>query len=475
MTKIFMLLQLEILSVIRSKDLYTYFLPKILVYAFFYLQAVCFVMFFIYTIPGIDAVTEIVSGLFFRYWLALILLDLLLRILFRPVSHPLVTPFTVMPVPLKTLIRIAHWKSLVNHFNLFWILFIIPLILGTQYCHVPVSLVTATILTIILIDYVSVILKLIAPRFAALLIFMCLFPVLFFHTMYHFPEWVFPFVSPVGWFLVAALLAMFIVVSDFVATWAYRYRYYKPESSVDYLPGNFHFQCPEMIFPYMLLTWRSIVRNTRPQTMLFSTLLIITLSGLLIYKIADNQNLLTYYLLTCLNGSAGFSLGYHLFSIDVKILPLLHTHMINLRHYLSAKLWLLNLATLISATVYSAVIIGNLHDLVGVVSNVFIVIGICNPLILVTGILFSQKLDLSSNSFANAQGSSVYQLISVLIISGIPVFIMALVSQVADRLSSGYLVLVAGILITLQSRNITNGFLRVIYNFVKYDKIQRNL
>ena len=468
-----MLLRLEMLSVYRSNELYTYLAPKFVVYAFFYAQAVCFALYYVHTIPGIHTISELVSGLFFRYWPAFIALDLLLRILFRTVPHPLITPFAVLPVPARALIRIAHWKSLANHFNLIWILFFIPLILSSQHYNTP--LLVAFVFLVIHMDYVSVILKLTIPRIAALILSAILLLVLFSNRWCIFVECDFPVVSRAGLFLAAALLVLLILVSDFVVIWAYNYHHYRPESGMFKFPGNLHIKSPENSFSHMLLIWRSIVRNVRTRTMMFSTLLILILSGLLIFKLEENHSLLTDYLLTCMHGAAGFSVGYHLFSIDLSILPLLHTSRINQSRYLSAKLWFLNLATLISSTFSIALLVGNMNDLLRIAGNVFLVMGICNPLIVVTGILFSRKLDLSRNSFANAQGSSVYQMISVMIISIIPVCILALVSQVAGRVTSDYLILAVGILILGPCRNITGSLLSVIYNFVKYEKMQRLL
>jgi hypothetical protein len=401
-----------------------------------------------------------------------------------------------------------------NHFNMLWMLLIIPLLISEQNHFLMILDYLCWLLLVLMLDNVSVMVMLIIPRIARLLILIFFLLVLLGHISLSRMDWSFFSGISEGGYSTQVLLIFVVFISDIAVVRAYIYRFYNPDlgyvqrtpSRVNKLSEHVGFParmtlsgwhpatkkqkiCTDkaivssegslggikslrMYNPFMSLIYKSVVRNARPRTMLFSTwLLLILLCGLIV-KTGDNQSFMTYYLFTCLNGVAAFSIGYHLFSIDTGIYPLFHTSVTNIESYISAKYWFLTLATLIIASIFIPLLAEDIHDTIRFLSNASLVLGVCNPLVLLLGIQFSQKMDLFRNSFANAQGSNFYQMVLLVIISLLPVAILVAVSQIVSPPYVDYLILAAGLVIVSLYRKVIGGCLIMIFKGVKYDKIQ---
>ncbi len=472
MSKILILTRLNILAVYRDQSFYTNTLPKFLVVAFIYLQAMYYVFLFLDNNSGPLALGGLVRELINKYWLTLFALDLGLRILFRTITNPVIPPFNVLPLQKETIIRFVHWKSVVNHFNLIWILMIIPLLVGEQSGGLMLLDYFSWILLVLLLDYVAVIAKLMVHRSAAMVISIIFMLIFWGIISLSIPGWSFMSGMSEGNSGMLILLISSVIVLDLVVVRAYLYRYFHPESNFTIETRQGKNKSLELYLPYTLLIYKSIVRNSRPRSMLFSTMLVIILSWVLIVKTSDNQSLITYYFLTCLNGAAAFSIGYHLFSIDMGIYPFLHASETSITGYISAKYWLLTLFTLVCSSVCIPVLAENIPDLIRFLGNVSMVLGVCNPLILLVGIQFSQRMDLSRNSFANAQGSNVLQMVCLVLISVLPVGILIMVSHMVSRSYVDYLIMATGLVLFGLNRIYIKGFLSLVYNSVKYEKMQ---
>ncbi len=474
MTRFILILHISILSVYRSKSFYSQTIPGLLFYFILYIQALIFVYSGIAEELNILVFQELIYEKLEIYIIGIILTDLTIRTAFRnlPIAHR--QPVALLPVKTKAIIRLALWRSLFNHFNLSWILIIIPFILRNLGKDFGFMHFVTFSLVIILVDYLSVIFKLISWRLYVLLPIL-LFVVILFQDMTAllshsgglFSESSgFPYVSLVF------ILLTFCIIADIAIVNLYDNKYYRAIST-----SEKQFQVLKqpmswiLVSPYSILVLKSIFRNTRTRTMLFSTALMLFLSLLLIYKIANNQASITYFFLTCLHGAVSFTLGYHLFSIDSCFYPLLHASKVDQHRYLSAKYWLLTISSIVISLFCVPFIARNVSEYFVCLGNLLIVLCVCNPLVLLTGILFSGKIELSRSSFANAQGSDISQMFLLIIISIIPSALQYLASILLAKPYADLILILAGLLVIAKSKWIIEKLLLKTYQMTKYPKI----
>ena len=145
-------------------------------------------------------------------------------------------------------------------------------------------------LVIILMDYLSVIFKLLSRRFFVILPTL-LFTVIILQDLNALlspSESLFSETSGLAYVLFVFVLLALCIIADIAVVKLYDNKYYRAIS-----PNGRQFQVLKptkpwhFISPYSVLVLKSIFRNTRTRTMLFSTILILFLSLLLISKTAS--------------------------------------------------------------------------------------------------------------------------------------------------------------------------------------------
>jgi hypothetical protein len=474
MTKFILLLHISILSVYRSKSFYSQTIPGLLFYFILYIQALIFVYSGIAEELNIVVFPELINEKFEYYIIALILTCLIIRTAFRTLPNARRQPVAMLPVKTQAIIRLALWRSMFNHFNLSWIMIIIPFILMNLEKDYGFVHFIAFSLVIILMDYLSVIFKLLSWRFFVILPTL-LFMVIIFqdltailsHSISLFSE-----ASGFSYVLLVFILSAFCIIADIAVVNLYDNKFYRAIS-----PNEKQFQVLKrtkpwhFISPYSILVLKSIFRNTRTRTMLFSTILILILSLLLISKTAKNQTFDSYFFLTFLHGAVSFTLGYHLFSIDSSIYSLLQVSRIEQSRYLSAKYWLLNISSLVISFLCVPFIAKSASEYFMCFGNLLIVLSVCNPLVILTGIIFSGKMELSRSSFANAQGSSISQMLLLIVISIIPVTLKYLAAILMANPYADLILILAGLLVIANSNWIIEKLFLKTYLMTKYQKI----
>jgi len=474
MTKFLLILHVSILSVYRSKSFYSKTIPGLLFYFILYIQALIFVYSGIAEELNSLVFLKLINEKFENYIITLILTGLIIRTAFRTLPNARRQPVALLPVKTKSIIRLALWRSMFNHFNLSWIMIIIPFILmnlGKDYGFVHFI---AFSLIIILMDYLAVIFKLLSRRFFVILptllftvIILQDLTALLSHSISLFSE-----TSGFPYVLLVFILSAFCIIADIAVVNLYDNKCYRAIS-----PNERQFQVLKLtrpwhlIGPYSVLVLKSILRNTRTRTMLFSTILILFLSLLLISKTANNQTLDTYFFLTCLHGAVSLTLGYHLFSIDSSIYTLLQVSRIEQFRYLSAKYWLLNISSMVISFFCVPFIAKSVSEYFLCIGNLLIVLSVCNPLVILTGIIFSGKMELSRSSFANAQGSNISQMLLLIVISIIPVTLKYLAAILMVNPYDDLIFILAGLLVIAYSKKIIEKLLLKTYLMTKYQKI----
>lgn len=474
MTKILLILRLSILSVYRNKSFYTLTLPRLILYFILYIQALIFVY---------SSIAEELNALVFQdllneklefYIVGLILTDLILRTAFRTLPNALRQPIALLPVKTKFIIRLALWRSMFNHFNLSWILIIIPFILRNSVIDFGFVHFIAFTLVIVLMDYLSVILKLLSQRLSVIFLaslFMVIITLDLITQINHSVS-LFSGTPEYSYNLLVFILLVFCIIADVSAVNLYGHRRYRAISNNEKLCDVFKLTKTWLLKnPYSILVIKSIFRNARTRTMLFSTILMLFLSMLLILKITNNQTSFTYYFLTCLHGAVSFTLGYHLFSIDNRFYPLLFASRMNQSQYLSTKYWLLNISSLVISLLCVPFIARNVSEYFMCLGNLLIVLSVCNPLIIITGIIYSGKMELSQSSFGNAQGNDISQMLLLVIISIIPTTLHYMASILLVKPYADGLLILTGLLLTFYSRKIIEILFLRTYLMTKYHKI----
>lgn len=103
--------------------------------------------------------------------------------------------------------------------------------------------------------------------------------------------------------------------------------------------------------------------------------------------------------------------------------------------------------------------------------NLLIVLSVCNPLIIITGIIYSGKMELSQSSFGNAQGNDISQMLLLVIISIIPTTLHYMASILLVKPYADGLLILTGLLLTFYSRKIIEILFLRTYLMTKYHKI----
>jgi len=112
----------------------------------------------------------------------------------------------------------------------------------------------------------------------------------------------------------------------------------------------------------------------------------------------------------------------------------------------------------------------NFSGFIDYLSNLLVVIGICNPLIILGGTIFSKGIDLSQSSFANSQGVDFVQMISIFFISFLHVSLLFISKTFFQSpLDIVIIFLIAGASFLL--RNVLIYHLLKVFESTKYTKI----
>jgi hypothetical protein len=383
----------------------------------------------------------------------------------------LTTPLHILPIKRSLVLRIFRIKSMFNFLNLNWVILIIPFAVKGLETHYVMP-ITGLILIVLLLDYLTLLLKILIRRFGigAIIILILLFSInLYFNLKIEpFFKYILIQLKNQDIAIIFGLIGL-LILFDRLFIYIYRQEKYTVLNHSKGQHGQSHFEKLINIQNlYIELQLKLIIRNKRTTTLLFSTILIILLSIYLISIVKDLY--ITYYLLTCLVGAVGFSLGYHFFSMDSDYLSLIHSNKVNYTSYIKSKYHMLNVSSIIISALTFPIVAFNIIDFKLYISNLLLVMGICNHLIILIGITNSKKIDLSQSSFANSQGSDVIQIGCIFIFSFIPVLLLFLEGQFLQYDLLSVILMLSGLLPLFLSNKIISGYLN-LFRSMKYIKL----
>jgi len=428
MKYILLIFKVILYSVLRSPVLFTQKLPKILliVSLFGYMVLTLYIS---NNVLDSFLAMENLYDKFSIFSFSIFSIDIIVRILFRKIPQNVLIPFHLAPINRKSLVNLFMFKSLLNFYNLNWIIVLIPiLIMHLKLSEVLIPFLGFSVI-VILTDYLSVLAKLSRKGFL-LISTTILFLNLFFATEVN---------SIFGSILmklkeqdVLTVIGLFalLIISNFVVTTVLLGHSYKNHDFSNNLTQKYsEWGLFSGKYILTLLQFKLIFRNRRTFSLMGSTIVLIVLSVFLIFKTKGENLLIEYYFFTCLIGALTFTLGPHLFSIESGYLNFLHCNEISYRRYIKAKYNLLNMSSVIVFVVSFPFLFFSVNDFIIYLSNLLLVIGICNQLSIWLGIQFSRRIELNQSSFANAQGVDFLQMITLLLISFIPIFLFLFVKE----------------------------------------------
>jgi len=458
-------------SISRNPQLNSRILPKFFLMLFGY----CYIIISFYAnIKAFDDLifTGILYDKFINYFFTILSLDFIIRLLFRKLPQKVIIPLQLMPIKKEHLLRIFIFKSLFNIYNLNWVLVFIPLLTVHKEFADMILTVVEFILVIIFIDYLSVIVKLL-PRCFYFVIIVLILLLLFNQSINNEIGIVFSklfFKSKIKSILLIFGLLSLLIISDFIVLKLFKRSNYNSDLTPNYKQFDPFNDWYYRKYYLMLFHIKLIFRNKRSLSLLISTIFLIVLSIVFINQLKNESVLLNYYFSTCLYGSWSFTVGLYLFSFESNYLHFLHTTKLNYKLYIKTKFNLLNIISIFIFIISLPFVMSNFSGFIDYLSNLLVVIGICNPLIILGGTIFSKGIDLSQSSFANSQGVDFVQMISIFFISFLHVSLLFISKTFFQSpLDIVIIFLIAGASFLL--RNVLIYHLLKVFESTKYTKI----
>jgi hypothetical protein len=430
---IFSLLQLEIKSTFRSKQLKTEvlsFVFKLFFICYFALALIGLSFLSIKFVkeyyPGQDVLYTL-SGFYIFYWLY----DLFLRFMLSSSPVVYIKPLLILNINQSTIVKYTVLKAYVNIFNVIHLCFFIPLafmLIVNGYSSLSVVLWTLSMLIILSCNsFISIFLDKLNLFFY---LFVAMFTLIGLGHLYGYID-VLPIFAPISYFFYQFNFSIVVAIFALLACFYLTYLYYKNQLYLDKGLKKEDAEVRSINIKYLnslgnIGTFIKndlylIIRNKRPRTTVLMSLLFVVYPFLIV-DFGKELNAMAVFAAVFATGGFMISFGQFVPSWDSAYYPLFMTQNVSYREYLLSKWYIMAIAGVISFALCSFYFLISPLFFLALIAAMVFNIGFNSSLILLMGAYIRQPIDLTSNSgaFGNTKAFNINTLILSLVIFAVP-------------------------------------------------------
>ncbi len=378
-----------------------------------------------------------ISSSFFLILIYILAIDLFIRYLFQSITFFINKSYFLLPIKKSKLINNLLIKSICNFFNIYLLLITVPFALiaimptfGTQQMT---FFVFGIVLLILLNNFLVFLIKTIAKQnvlFSLIPLFLLI--IIFCGKIFYsvqFGEITLKLCNLFleGYFLIFIAITLVLVGIIYFTHLLLNRLFYSESDSLykiknKYFKYNFLNNFKESS-SYLMLEIKLILRNKRVRLNFFMSLFWMSyaLFFILINEYSNNNDFITVLWLTILLGSFSFLHGHYLLSWQSSFFAFIVTSNFSIHKYFKILLNLFLFSIILIGVISFPILYKNNGDVFLFISVWSYVAGFGNYIIFANALYNYSPIELNKLILGNWQGTGINQIVTILIITGIPV------------------------------------------------------